>query len=330
MVKDPSFNSAMEARLAQGISWTGTTYQHHVNTSAGAAGRDVLQIAARCRELKGLMSVMRKQTNIGSAAEFQSSRRTIQYISQYQYQVGSQNYPPNQVDISTTVTPGGTTAGTRIAITTTADLDVSEAYAEVQRLFGNLGVQSGASCLIGAESFATSELNNGTGLIGVDLSAFSDGSVMSGMNTADNALPVSLEILKTAAANAVIQIDTYAVCGVRYIRDSSGDLMASINYKNFYFFIIYNKKMTFKNIFPAQFFDNVPQPSREAIEKALQTRQPIELRFRLSKFDWSEYNLVWSILQTDSERPIYKLYTDGYAEFMMGIFDANGNFLFDG
>ena len=227
MVKDPSFNSAMEARLAQGISWTGTTYQHHVNTSAGSAGRDVLQIAARCRELKGLMSVMRKQTNIGSAAEFQSSRRTIQYISQYQYQVGSQNYPPNQVDISTTVTPGGTTAGTRIAITTTADLDVSEAYAEVQRLFGNLGVQSGASCLIGAESFATSELNNGTGLIGVDLSAFSDGSVMSGVNTADNALPVSLEILKTAAANAVIQIDTYAVCGVRYIRDASGDLMAS-------------------------------------------------------------------------------------------------------
>ena len=227
MVKDPAFNSAMEARLAQGISWTGTSYQHHVNTSSGSAGRDVLQIAARCRELKGLMTVMRKKANVGNADQFQSSRRTIQYITQYQYQVGSQNYPPSQVSLSTTVTGGGTAVGTRIAIPGTADLDVSEAYAEVQRLFGNLSVQSGATCLIGCEAYATSENNNGAGVIGVDLSAFSDGSVMSGINSADNALPVSLEILKSAAADAIIQLDTYAVMGVRYMRDSSGDLMAS-------------------------------------------------------------------------------------------------------
>ena len=227
-VRDPAFNSAMEARMAQGVSWAATSYQHHVNTSAGAAGRDVIQIAARCLELKGLMTIMRKQTNIGNADQFQNSRRTIQYIGQYQYQVGSMNYPPHHVDIATSVNPGGVAAGTRMAIPGTADLNISEAYSEVQRLFGNLGAQSGATCLIGAEPFAQAETNNGCGLIAVDLSSFSDGAVMSGIDTRSNALPVSLEILKTAAANAVIQLDSYAVCSAIYTRSPSGDLMVSI------------------------------------------------------------------------------------------------------
>jgi len=226
MIKDPQFNMAMEARMAQGLSWSSTSYQHHINTTASGTGRDVLQIAARCKELKGLMTVMRFQANIGAAAEFQNSRRSIQPISQYQYQVGSQNYPPNQIDLSTDTTAGGLASGSRISIPATVDLNVSEAYSEVQRLFGNLGVQSGATCIIGAEPYAQSENNNGAGLIAVDLSAFSDGSVMSGIDTQTNALPVSLEIFKTAVVNAVVQLDTYAVHSVRYIRDPSGELMA--------------------------------------------------------------------------------------------------------
>jgi len=225
MVKDPQFNMAMEARMAQGLSWSSTSYQHHINTTANNYGKDVVQIAARCKELKGLMTIMRFQANIGSAGEFQNSRRSIQPISQYQYQVGSQNYPPNQITLSTDTTAGGRTAGSRISVPATADLNISEAYSEVQRLFGNLGVQSGASCVIGAEPFAQSENNNGAGLIAVDLSAFSDGSVMSGIDTQTNALPVSLEIFKTAVVNAVVQLDTYAVHSVRYIRDPSGELM---------------------------------------------------------------------------------------------------------
>jgi len=226
MVKDPQFNMAMESRMAQGLSWSSTSYQHHVNTTASGAGPDVLQIAARCKELKGLMTVMRFQSKLGSADQFQNSRRSIQPISQYQYQVGSQNYPPNQIKLSTSLNPTGTAAGSRISIPATADLNISEAYSEVQRLFGNLGVQSGATCIIGAEPYAQSENNNGAGLIAVDLSSFSDGSVMSGIDTQTNALPVSLEILKTLVVNGTLQLDTYAVHSVRYIRSPDGELMA--------------------------------------------------------------------------------------------------------
>ena len=225
MVRDPGFQAAMEARLAQGVSWAANSFDHHVNTTPGAAGRDVLQIAARCKSLKGLITVMRKQSKIGAAGEFQNSRRSVQYVSQYQYQVGSQNYPSHQIDLSTDTNPGGTSPRNRLSIAGTADLNISEAYSEVQRVFGNLGVQSGATCLIGAEAYAQSEKNNGCGLIGVDLSSFSDGSVCSGINTKDSALPVSVEIMKTAAADGTVQLDSYAIKCVRYMRDASGDLM---------------------------------------------------------------------------------------------------------
>jgi hypothetical protein len=108
------------------------------------------------------MTVFRIQEKIGAADQFQNSRRSLQYLSQYQYQVGSQNYPSHQIDLSTDTTAGGTAAKTRIAIAATADLNIAEAYSEVQRLFGNLAVQSGATCVIGAEPYAQSENNNGS------------------------------------------------------------------------------------------------------------------------------------------------------------------------
>ena len=88
--------------------------------------------------------------------------------------------------------------------------------------------------------------------------------------------------------------------------------------------------MTFKNIFPAQFFENVPQPSREAIEKALQHANLLNVDLDSANLIGVNTTYSGPYLPTDSERPIYKLYTDGYAEFMMGIFDVNGDFLFDG
>ncbi|MFT6497689.1 MAG: hypothetical protein ACJATM_001312, partial [Alphaproteobacteria bacterium] len=56
-----------------------------------------------------------------------------------------------------------------------------------------------------------------------DLSSFADGSVNSGLNTLNN-MPVSLEINRTAAANAIIQTDTYSLHELVIIRDASGQL----------------------------------------------------------------------------------------------------------
>ena len=78
---------------------------------------------------------------------------------------------------------------------------------------------------VGQESFAQSENlnNNGTGILSVNLSSFSDGSVNSGMNTLNN-MPVSIEFTKTAACNVTTQVDTFAVQELIMMRDGNGVL----------------------------------------------------------------------------------------------------------
>jgi hypothetical protein len=221
-VNDNQYMMMVNQRLAQGVTIKCNSYDHFVNTTASGAGKDVVQISARARSLKGLMSAMRLQSTISSDDDFKISKRSIQYISSYRYKIGSMNYPVDLVDLSTDTTAGGTASGTHLPLASTGDLNIADAYNHVLRLFGNLN-NSNAHCLIGQESYAQSQNNNGAGIIAIDLSAFSDGSVNSGINTLDN-MPVSLEFTKTAATNAVVQIDTYAVKELVIMRDGAGVL----------------------------------------------------------------------------------------------------------
>ena len=226
VVNDPEYMASVNARLGAGISFKCNSYNHFVNTTASGTGKDTIQISARARSLKGLMSIMRKQSKISSDDDFKLSKRTIQYVSDYQYKINSTNYPVDRVNISTDVTAGGTATATRLPLASTADLNVSEAYNHAMRLMGGLN-SSNADCLIGLESFAQSEnaTNNGTGILAIDLSSFADGSVNSGVNTLNNGV-VQLEFTKTAACNAIVQVDTYSVHELIVMRSPSGILQS--------------------------------------------------------------------------------------------------------
>ncbi len=226
VVNDPEYMASVNARLAAGVSYKCNSYNHYVNTTGSDAGKDVIQISARARSLKGLMSIMRKQSKISSDDDFKLSKRTIQYVSDYQYKINSTNYPVDRVNISTDTTGGGTPSGTRLPLSSTANLNVSEAFNHAMRLMGGLN-SSNADCLIGLESFAQSENanNNGTGILAIDLSSFSDGSVNSGINTLNNGV-VQLEFTKTAACNAIVQVDTYSVHELIVMRSPSGVLQS--------------------------------------------------------------------------------------------------------
>jgi len=226
VVNDPEYMASVNARLGAGVSYKCNSYNHFVNTTASDAGKDVIQISARARSLKGLMSIMRKQSKISSDDDFKLSKRTIQYVSDYQYKINSTNYPVDRVNISTDTTGGGTPSGTRLPLSSTANLNVSEAFNHAMRLMGGLN-SSNADCLIGLESFAQSENanNNGTGILAIDLSSFSDGSVNSGINTLNNGV-VQLEFTKTAACNAIVQVDTYSVHELIVMRSPSGVLQS--------------------------------------------------------------------------------------------------------
>lgn len=224
MINDANYMSMVNQRLAQGVAYKGNSYDHFVRTTASGSGKDVVQIAARARSLKGLVSILRKQSRVSSDDDFKLCKRSLQYVSDYQYKLGSMNMPQDKVNISTDTTAGGTASGARLPAATTDNLNVSEAYNQALRLFGSLNI-SNAAMQIGVESFAQSENtnNNGAGLLAVNLSSFSDGSVNSGINTLNN-MPVSIEFTKTAACNDILQIDTFSVKELIIMRDPNGVL----------------------------------------------------------------------------------------------------------
>ena len=227
-VNDPGFMARLNGRMSSGMSWKCNSYQHYVNVTGANTGKDVIQISARARSLKGLITLMRKQSYLNSNQKFKISKRSIQYVNDYQYKIGSNNYPVDRVNIVTSTASTGTTVGARVRLADSAGLDVSEAYTHALRLTGNLN-QSNADTLIGIEAFAQSEVNNGVGILAMDLSAFSDGSVNSGMNTLNN-LPCSLEFTRATPITidaGSVQVDTYSVNELVIIRLASGVLAAT-------------------------------------------------------------------------------------------------------
>jgi len=224
-ILDASAMNRLNERIARGVSYKCTSFNHHVNTLNSGAGASSLQIGDRSLRLKGLISVFRPQADLSDSTKFKLSKRTVQHIDNYQYQIGSAQYPVNQVKIKTDVSTSFTTANTRLGLSSNSTMNISEAYTECLRVFGGLNSNMG-SCVIGAEEYAQSTLNNGCGLIAVDLMSYSDGSVSSGINTASNALPVVLNIQKNAKIVTDYQVDTYAIKELVVMIDSFGALFS--------------------------------------------------------------------------------------------------------
>lgn len=227
-IMDSNAMSRLNMRLSKGVAFQANTFHHHVNT-VGSVGNSSIQIGERSRVLKGLMSIFRYQADISDKTKFKLSKRTIQPINNYQYQIGSSQFPANQIDIACdkAVNAGGaqTPAGTRLGLSSTADMNISEAYSEILRVFGGLNANV-STTVIGQEPYAQSTLNNGCGLIAVDLQAYSDGSVSSGIDTASNSLPVVLNTNLNGALTATMQVDTYSISQLTIMVNEFGELFS--------------------------------------------------------------------------------------------------------
>ena len=213
------------------ISWTGTTFSHHINTTqGGGAAPDAIQLSVRCFALKGLMSIFRVQADINARNKFSQSKCTLQGLSNYQYQLGSDNYPQQQIELAisagATLATGGTAAGTRCILASTNNNKISEAYGEVVRFFkGMKGDHSHGGGLVNAEAYCQGPNNNGAGIIAVSTEPYgADANIHNGIDTASTAMPVQLQFNKSANALSVQQVDTYAMCQIQFMRDADGNL----------------------------------------------------------------------------------------------------------
>ena len=213
------------------MSWTGTTFSHHINTTPiGANANDAIQLSVRCFVLKGLMSIFRKQGDVNARNKFSQSKCTLQGLSNYVYQIGSQTYPQQQIELAisagATLVTGGTAAGTRCILASTDDNKISEAYGEVVRFFkGMKGDHSQGGGLVNPEAYCQGPNNNGAGIIAVSTEPYgADANIHNGIDTASTAMPVQLQFNKSANALSVQQIDTYAMCQIQFMRDADGNL----------------------------------------------------------------------------------------------------------
>lgn len=101
-------------------------------------------------------------------------------------------------------------------------MNVSEQMTEMKRVFPE-------SELITADTFQNSEVNNGLGVLALDLKTFKDDKwIMSGKDTATNAVPISITVKRTAACNAGLQVDTYAIVDRTFMLTPSGSAQIGV------------------------------------------------------------------------------------------------------
>ena len=163
------------------------------------SGETAININEKCKSLNGFMSVLRTAANANSLAAAGLNQSSISDITSYRYKVGEEFFPNAAVGIQCAATTNTTSVGCKYSET-----DISRAYMEVMKLFGNVNDHH-ASSLIGAAQYSSNEANSGAGVIGIDLESYQGDSNTNekGLNTAVNGLMSSLEI------NANITVHAY-------------------------------------------------------------------------------------------------------------------------
>ena len=222
-IRDPSFGVNWGALMGSvgGVSWEGQTYSCLTNSLTSLDGETSININEKCKSLNGFMTVLRTAANVNDLASLSLNESSIADITAYRFKVGEEFYPNAAIaikcDAATNTTGGGCVYG---------KTDISRAYMEVMKLFGNVNDHH-ASSLIGAAQYSSTEANRGAGVIGIDLESYQGDSNTNekGLNTAVNGLMSSLEI--TADIATATRIDTFAFKTAIYHLDATGEFSVS-------------------------------------------------------------------------------------------------------
>lgn len=211
----------------------GVDYTHFAgNISAGATGRQTINVPARRKSMKSLFFV-------GASNTFGAGVQRVSYnlsyggnfnMREYQLKIGSVMYPPTPVQ-ALLDTPAGTAAGR------------AEAAAELAKCLGTLGSTHGTGVLSRINTYVTDcdvagmagpsppggvMVSHQFSPFGIDLEAFQRTAIESGVNTADRSLPISLIVDIGAAGAEAINIDAYVAYDSLYFIDSAGNISVSM------------------------------------------------------------------------------------------------------
>ena len=221
---DRNFYDALrgEMALTGSLAIHGQTWRHfNSQISEGAGGSQSLNIPARMKSIKSIFSTFRGSTLTSAEGSYSTSVFQRCAINGWQYRIGSVYYPQAQI-------PCGVTA---------TDCVMAPTCMELLKAFGKVGdVVSDAN--FGAANFnqgnacdaVVGKSNLQTFAIGYDLEAFQRSALESGIDTANRALPISLELslaIAPPAGSGGITCDSYCVADAFFYVNADGTMTPS-------------------------------------------------------------------------------------------------------
>lgn len=257
-IDDPQFQVNFQGMLEQQgrVSWASQTYRNYVSSVVATGGDQQVILNDRSKSLNAIICCLRSNVVAVSAFDRMSlSCRTIVGVNTFQVRIGDNLYPSNQIVIKANAVSGSAFPGGRADIagrgngSEQSGLNVSRAMCEVMKSFRNLhstlstGIISldsyssdeGLTCnAIGLPTATTTVQQNllshyGAGLLGIDLTTYSgDEDSISGINTAENNLNVTLLFNFQSQAGASYEVQSFAVC------DSVYSLMLDGSFQSLY------------------------------------------------------------------------------------------------
>jgi hypothetical protein len=226
----------VQAESGGAIMLSGIDYTHFQGTiSAAATGQQNINVPARRRSIKSILWAGASQTFVAGGALAQDLRYNLSFggnfnMTEYSVRVGSVQYPAEPVQCNYGLAAGP--AGVR-----------SEHVTELEKCFGTLGSTVGLGSLC-ASNFATVDCDvqrmttvvapgaaDATHIFcpfGIDMESFQRVTAgHDGVNTADRATPITLQLTIGAAAVEAVTIDAYVVYDSLFYIDSSGSIRVS-------------------------------------------------------------------------------------------------------
>ena len=222
---DDSFVNQMKASMgATGgvLSMSSTTYRYYQDQKpATSTGTHTSNISCRVKSLKGLLVRPQHAAMTNSVTNYAISTGQMMGISEVQFRVGSVLYPQAPITFS--------------------DTNRGEAYNEIRKCFGTIGSYAHGTMLNSVTyQRHANEINTHVGLTAsvkslfmyaYDFETFAKSATESGLNVADNALPVVMECKLNGSANQADQqarIDMFAMCDCIIYIDSLGRVSTRI------------------------------------------------------------------------------------------------------
>jgi hypothetical protein len=236
-IEDPAFLSRMNMLRARGYVWTASTYKRYVSSVSNALGEEIVQVPDRSYSLDAIIAILRESRAVNDPSKYGNSIRSLNGVSGWQAQIGSQLYPPAKINYAGGSNPGAggrLLPGHRAISNTRAGKNFSEAWCETKRIFGyDKGI-------VTPEQFAQSELNEGAGVMCINTQSYKhDKSVLSGLDTKSQPLPISFSFTKVSnpvigadaneafGTNLTGRLDLYAKCSIQFSMAADTGVMTS-------------------------------------------------------------------------------------------------------